>query len=56
MLRLASIHAVDMWTIAEVGSIRRGWWLELLAMTLIASFATIYRDPTRSGRSASAPS
>ncbi len=56
MLRLASIHAVDMWTIAEVGSIRRGWWLELLAMMLIASFATIYRDSTRSGRSASAPS
>ncbi len=55
MLRLASIHAMDMWTIAEIGSIRRGWWLELVAMTLIASCATIYRRRTRSGRSASAP-
>ena len=54
-LRLASIHAVDTWTIAEIAGVRRGWWVELAATMLIAACATVYGAvQTRSGRVAPA--
>ena len=54
MLRLASIHAVDTWTITEIGGVRRGWWVELAATTLIAACAAAYAAQVRSGRVAQA--
>ena len=54
MLRLASIHAVDAWTITEIGGVRRGWWVELAATMLIAACAAVYGGQIRSGRVAPA--
>ena len=50
VVRLASIHAIDTWTIAETGGVRRGWWVELLVALLIAACAAAYRAQMRSAR------
>jgi hypothetical protein len=42
VLRAASLHAVDVWTLTPVAGMRRGWWIELAADAGICVAAVSY--------------
>ena len=41
-IRAASIHDVDSWVTAPVAGMRKGWWVELAALLVIAGSALTY--------------
>lgn len=42
LLRAASFHHVDLWVTQNAGGLRRGWWLELAGILVIAGSALMY--------------
>jgi hypothetical protein len=42
LLRAASFHHMDLWVTQNDGGIRRGWWLELAGILIIAGSALIH--------------
>jgi len=41
-IRAASIHDVDLWVTASFAGMRKGWWVELAALLVIAGSALVY--------------
>ena len=51
VIRAASFHHIDAWVTVNVGGLRRGWWLELAGIAVIAASALAYRNlPRRKSR------
>jgi len=51
IIRAASFHHIDAWVTVNVGGLRRGWWLELAGIAVIAASAFAYRNlPRRKSR------
>ena len=51
VIRAASFHHIDAWVTVNVGGLRRGWWLELAGIAMIAASAFAYRNlPRRKSR------
>ena len=42
LLRAASFHHLDLWVTRNAGGMRRGWWLELAGILVIAGSAFMY--------------
>lgn len=51
VIRAASFHHIDAWVTVNAGGLRRGWWLELAGIAVIAASALAYRNlPRRKSR------
>jgi hypothetical protein len=51
VIRAASFHHIDAWVTVNIGGLRRGWWLELAGIAMIAASALAYRNlPRRKSR------
>lgn len=40
-IRLASIHLIDIWVTVPILAMRAGWWLELVALAVIAAAGSV---------------
>lgn len=43
LIRAASIHALDAWAMVKAAGMRRGWWIELSALAIVATAASLRR-------------